>query len=93
MSIANLIRGKSAPVNNPIPEPPVKSSEELKRELRREKVLMMLEARPEIQRAFLTDIESDPDNVILSLAVRGLGTCELSIERQKYDPFLLLELI
>ena len=66
--------------------------EELKREQRRKKVLKMLDDRPEIQRVFVIDTESDPDNVILAMAVRGVGTCELLIERQKYDPFLLLEL-
>ena len=66
---------------------------ELRREERRARVLQMLDDRPEIQRAFVTDSESDPDNVILAMAVRGVGTCELLIERQKYDPFLLLELI
>lgn len=41
--------------------------EELKREQRREKVLKMLEERPEIQRAFVTDTGSDRHNVILTL--------------------------
>ena len=66
---------------------------ELKLEQRREKVLKMLEERPEIQRAFVTDTEADPDNVIITLAIRDVGTCELLIPQSKYDPFLLLELI
>ncbi len=58
---------------------------------RREKVLKMLADNPEIMRAFITDAESDQDHVIIALAIRGVGTCELLIPRHKYDPFLLLE--
>lgn len=67
--------------------------EELKREQRREKVLKMLEERPEIQRAFVTDTESDRHSVILTLGIRNAGTCELLIPKHKYDGFMLLELI
>lgn len=66
---------------------------ELKREQRREKVLKMLEDQPEIQRAFVTDIESDPDDVIIAFAIRDVGTCELLIPQGKYDPFAVLEVI
>jgi hypothetical protein len=93
MSLADLIRGKSATGNSSIPEQPIKSSEEIKREQRREKVLRMLEESPGIQRAFVTDTMSDRDNVILTLAIRGAGTCELEIPKRKYDPFLLLAII
>ncbi|MBX9895724.1 MAG: hypothetical protein K2Y09_11195 [Nitrosomonas sp.] len=67
--------------------------QELKREQCREKVLRMLEENPKIQRAFVTDIESDPDNVIMVLAIRNAGTCELLIPKCKYDPFTVLEII
>ncbi len=67
--------------------------EELKREQRRKKVLMMLEERPEIQRAFVTDTENDRHNVILTLGIRNAGTCELLIPKRKYDPFAVLEII
>ena len=67
--------------------------EELKREQRREKVLNMLEERPETQRAFVTDTESDRHNVILTLAIRNAGTCELLIPKHKYNPFVVLETI
>lgn len=66
---------------------------ELKREERRLKVLKMLEDRPEIQRAFVTDTESDPDSVIIAFAIRNVGTCELLIPQGKYDPFAVLEVI
>ena len=43
---------------------------ELKREERREKVLAILAANPDTQRVLITDLDSDPDNVILTIAIR-----------------------
>ena len=62
-------------------------------EARRQKVLVMLAANPGARYALVTDTESDPEGVILALAIRGRATCELRIPRAKYDPFLLLDLI
>ena len=53
----------------------------------------MLAANPCTRYALVTDAESDPEAVILALAVRGRTTCELPIPKAKYDPFLLLDLI
>jgi|CXWL01.1.fsa_nt_gi hypothetical protein len=66
---------------------------ELKREERRLKVLAMLAENPDSQRAFITDAAEDPDNVILTMAIRDLYTFEMSIPREKYDAFLLVEVI
>lgn len=66
--------------------------EELKREQRREKVLQMLADNPDIQRAFVTDTESDPHNVILMMAIRDRYSFEMHIPKSKYDAFLLIEL-
>lgn len=66
---------------------------ELQREARRGKAIAMLEAAPNTQRAIHTDINSDPHNVILTVAVRNLATCEMLIPISKYDPWRLLELI
>ena len=63
------------------------------RETRRQKVIAMLEAAPETQRAIYTDTASDPHNVILTMAVRNLETCEMLIPKAKYDPWRLLALI
>ena len=60
---------------------------ELQRETREKKVLAMLEENPDKQRAVYTDTESDQNNVILTIAVRYLSTCEMLIPRAKYDPF------
>ena len=67
---------------------------ELQRETRRQKVIAMLEAAPGTQRAVYADTESDPLNVILTVAVRSCQqTCELMLPKAKYDPWKLLELI
>ena len=66
---------------------------ELRREERREKVLRMLAENPNIQRAFVTDTKSDSNSVILTFAIRDQYTFEMMIPREKYDAFLLLELM
>lgn len=67
--------------------------EETQREQRREKVLAILAANPNTQRAFITDPKTDTDNVIVTIAIRGQYTFEMIIPREKYDAFLLMELI
>ena len=62
-------------------------------EARRHRVLAMLDARPGIRYAVLTDLEEDPEVAIVTLAIRGKATCELHIPRDKYDGVLLLELV
>lgn len=66
---------------------------ELKRESRRLKVLAMLAEKPDSQRAIITNLDSDPDNVILTIAILDHYTFEMTIPRDKYDGFMLLELI
>lgn len=63
------------------------------REARRQKVIAMLEAAPDTQRAVYVDDASDSHNVILAIAVRHVATCEMLIPKAKYDAFRLLELI
>jgi hypothetical protein len=62
-------------------------------ELRRQRVIAMLVEKPSVRYAVLVEEGVDPDAVILTLAIRGVATCELRIPRQKYDPYLLLQLI
>jgi hypothetical protein len=67
---------------------------EARTEWRRQKVIAMLEKSPDTKRAIYTDTDSDPHNVILTVAVRACQqTCELLIPKAKYDPWRLLELI
>lgn len=71
--------------NDPIDDP--------QQEARRLKLLAMLDDAPETERAIITDIEGDPEGVILAMAIRGLATFELLIERERYDPVKLLGII
>jgi hypothetical protein len=46
---------------------------ELQRETRRQKVIAILEENPDIQRAYYTDTESDPNHIVLSIGVRHVA--------------------
>ncbi len=61
--------------------------------VRRQQVLSMLAQEPGLQIALVDDHESEPDAVILAFAIRGKGTCELRIRRDRYDAFAVLELL
>jgi hypothetical protein len=62
-------------------------------ERRRAALLARLEANPDTPRVWLTDDKGDREYVILAIAIRDVGTCELSIPRDRYDPFKVLEII
>ena len=62
-------------------------------EARRQRVMAMLADHPEERYAVLTDTQSDPEAVLLTLAIRGHGTCELRIVREKWDGVLFLEML
>ena len=66
---------------------------ERSREERRKKVLSMLTDKPAVLRTFITDMDTDPDNVILTIAIRDQCTLEMTIPEHTYDPFTLLKLI
>ncbi len=59
-------------------------------EKRRKQVLQMMDGDTQRKKHYwLTDTDADPRFVILAMAIRDVGTCELKIPRAKYDPFLL----
>jgi len=62
-------------------------------ESRRQSVVELLVKKPGARYALLTEAESDPEAVILALAIRGRATCELRIPKARYDPFLLMALV
>ena len=62
-------------------------------EARRQRALELLRAHPSVTYAVLTDTESDPEAVLLTLVIRGKATCELRVPKTKYDPFLFLDLL
>ena len=61
---------------------------------RRQRVLQMMaeDDRPRTY-YFCPDTESHPDYVILACAKRGVGTWEMTIEREKWDAMKFLELV
>jgi hypothetical protein len=60
-------------------------------ELRRQRVLAKLKAEPDKQRVAIFDPDSDREFVICTLAIRAVGTCELRIPRDRYDPWAILD--
>lgn len=71
-----FVGGGPPPVGNC--EAPPLTPEQL---VAREEVLARLEANPAIKRAFVS--RWDGDVMIVTLAVRAVGTCELSIPRER----------
>jgi len=62
-------------------------------EARLQKVLSMLDANPDARYAAVTDLRDDPGAVLLTLAIRGVATCEFRIPREKWDGVLFLDLL
>jgi len=60
------------------------------RGIRQQRALTKLADSPDLKRVAIFDIEANPTAVICTLAIRDVGTCELTIPRDKYDPWLLL---
>lgn len=71
----------------------LKLAAEHAREKRRQKVIKMLTDNPDIQRAFITDAESNKDNVILTMVIRDKYSFEMLIPKTKYDAFAILAAI
>jgi len=66
---------------------------ELQAESRRQKALNKLAENPDKQRVYVTDTTTDPDNVILTIAIRSVAAFEMTIPKDRHDPFLLIEMI
>jgi predicted nucleic acid-binding protein len=66
---------------------------ELQSESRRQKVLNMLAENPDKKRAYTTDTITDPDNVILTVAIRGVASFEMLVPLDRYDAFLLMKML
>ncbi len=58
-----------------------------------EKMVAKLQGDPSLRYSMEVHTEVDPEAVILTVAIRGKGSCELRIPKAKYDPFLLMDLI
>ena len=84
-NLRTLIRNHKAELMAALPDPAA--------EVRRQRVLAMLDKSPGIKYALIDDTDADPDSILLTLAVRGKATCEFQIPRDRYDGFLLLDLL
>jgi hypothetical protein len=63
-------------------------------ERRRATVRAMMARAPDSRRYFwFVDAEAEVEHVIVALAIRDVGTCELSIPRERYDGFKLIEIL
>lgn len=69
------------------------SYRELAKTIRQEKAITMLEKNPNVPRTIYIDTGSDPQNVILTIAIRSLTTCEMIIDKAKYDPWRLITMM
>jgi hypothetical protein len=58
-----------------------------------EEALALLAREPRATSAVTTDTDTEPDSVIVALALRGKSTCELRIPTAKYDGLALLQLV
>ncbi len=75
---------REAANDEPLPDPAA--------EARRQRVRELLAGHP-AKSVLVTDLETDPKAVILTLAIRGRATFELRVPRAKFDGPLLLDLI
>ena len=62
-------------------------------ECRRQRVLSMLEKTPGLRYALVSDAQAEGEDVILTLGIRDLGTCELAVPRAEYGAFEVLRVI
>ena len=58
-----------------------------------ERMVAKLDDNPGLRYAIEPHTEADPEVVILTVAIRGKGACELRIPKSNYDAFALLELV
>lgn len=79
----------------PKPKEPERARVDLdqNREYRMNRVVEMLNEAPELGLATMTDDESVPGTVIVTIARRGVAVGEMEIPAEKYDPFLLMDIL
>jgi hypothetical protein len=60
---------------------------------RQRKALAFLEAHPNVKRTCFADVESDPANIILTVALREpWGVVEVLVRRERFDALALMDL-
>jgi hypothetical protein len=64
------------------------------REQRLQHVKAALDLNPGLRFSWFSDGRPDASgNVIVAVAIRDIGACEVAIDAARYDPFTLLEII
>lgn len=62
-------------------------------EERKARALAFLEAHPNAKRACFTDVKADPENIVLTVALREpWGAVEVLVRRERFDAVALMEL-
>jgi hypothetical protein len=61
------------------------------REERHRRVEELLAAEPDRKRVAIFDLNQNPAYVLCTIGIRGVGSCELCIPRDKYDPWAVLD--
>lgn len=62
--------------------------------IRQERALAYLEEHPLVKRTCFADVASDPENVILTVAVRDpWGVVEVAVSKDRFDAIALMELV
>ena len=64
---------------------------ELQAEKRRFNVLDKLNQDLNLKRALIVDSESDEINVIITIAIRDIGSCEMMIPKTRFDSWKFLD--
>jgi len=66
---------------------------EVDMEARRLKVLALLQSNPESARVVIADAASNPNNIILTIALRDVATFGMLVDRAKFNPIEFLDLL
>jgi len=65
----------------------------LARDIRRDKAMELLQASPESLRAIHIDSDSDPENIILTTALRHVAIFEMFMSRSRYDSWKMINIL
>jgi hypothetical protein len=56
-------------------------------------VRRLLRHHPDLLHYYYTDDRADPRYIILTIGLQGVGTADIWIPRESYDPFRVLEIV
>jgi len=56
-------------------------------------VRRLLRLHPDMSHYYYTDDRADPRYIVLTIGLQGVGTADIWIPRETYDPFRVLEIV